>query len=284
MAPRKASNTNGTGTEVVDWEAEMAKQAEVAAASQRAMGGGGKFFGMAAGTLSFDGQPLPGNQMAVIILADTMMNSYYEGKYDPDNRASPKCFAFAKDESQLEPHANVDADPYFDRQNDVCAGCPQNEWGSADTGKGKACQNRVRLAMIPAGSYKPKGGRNAGFDLELFDDPDHFKSAEEAFMNLPVTSVAEYTTFVRGLAAELRRPPHGVIANVYLEAHLKHQFHVKFEVLEELPKELMPIIMPRHKKSQEGVAFPYSPPAEDDAPAKPANNKLAKKAPVKGRR
>lgn len=279
------------GTEIVDWEAEMAAQAEIAAGAQRSGGGGGKFFSMQAGVLSFDGNPLPGNQMAVIILADIMENSWYEGAYDPNVPASPKCFAFAKHEEALEPHTQVDQDDYFERQHAVCNGCPRNEWGSAPTGRGKDCKNVARLAMIPAGAYKAKGsGRNVTYELETFDDPSHFAKAEAAFLKLPVMSVKNYTKYVKQLAADMRRPPHGVITNVYLEPDAKSQFKVMFEVLDVVDSDLLATIMNRHKAEQAGIDFPYSPPMERDegtpTPQK-SNNKLrgkataAKKMPVK---
>ena len=213
-----------TSTAVVDWEAELAAQAKIAAAAQRATGGG-KFFSMKAGQLSFDGVPLPGNQMAVIIIANTIENSYYDTPYDPDTPASPKCFAFATSEDELTPHEAVDNDPYFERQHDSCTGCPQNAWGSARTGKGKACSN------------------------------------------------------VRGLAAELGRPPHGVFSNVVIEPDPKSQFRVVFEVLGNVPNELMATVMRRHSAEQDTIDFPYSPPMVKDepAPAKPVNAKLRKR-------
>lgn len=264
-------------TAVTNWEDELAQQAEIAAAAQRASGGGGKFFSMKAGQLSFDGNAFPGNQTAVVVLAYALENSYYDGPYDPDRPASPKCFAFGLNERELEPHEAVDQDDYFERQSDICDGCPRNEWGSAETGRGKACKNVVRLALIPAGQYTSKG-RNQGLELELFDDPEHFQTAEVAYMKLPVMSVKNWTSFVKQVAADLRRPPHGIITNIIVEPDPKSQFRVVFEVIDNLGNDLLPVIMERHKKEQEAVGFPYTPPAEDEA-EKPqrSNSKLTKK-------
>lgn len=275
MAPRKSP-----GTEVVNWEDQMAKDAQVAANNTRAMGTGGSFFSMAAGTLAFGGNPMPGNQMAVVILGSIMENSYYEGDYDANTPASPKCFAFNTDEDELEPHPDVDKVDYFERQNDVCAGCPQNEWGSARTGRGKACKNVVRLAIIPAGQYKAKGvGRNAGLDLELFDDPDIFAKAETAYLKLPVMSVKNFNLYVKQLAGETNRPPWGVITNIAIEPDVKSQFKVVFELLEPLEPDMLNVTMPRHKREMETIDFPYGPPMAD-APVEPtkANNKLKRPA------
>jgi hypothetical protein len=283
----RKSTTKEPGTEIVDWEAQMRAQAEIAAGAQRASGGGGKFFSMKAGQLTYDGNALPGNQMAVIILADILENSWYDGPYDPETPASPKCFAFAKHEEALEPHEKVDQDDYFERQHDVCNGCPRNEWGSAPTGRGKDCKNVQRLAMIPAGIYKPKGtGRNVTFELELFDDASHFAKAEPAFMKLPVMSVKNYAKYVKQVAADMGRPPHGVVTNVWVEPDPKSQFTVKFEVIDRVEGDLLPTIMNRHKAEQSSIDFPYSPPQEREEGAEPvkANNKLKGKAGARGRK
>jgi hypothetical protein len=276
-----------TGTEIVDWEAEMRAQAQVAAEAQRSAGGGGKFFSIKAGQLTFDENPLPGNQMAVIILADVMENSWYEGAYDPSTPASPKCFAFGHDEEDMEPHEAVDQDPYFARQNPQCHDCPRNEWGSADTGRGKACKNVMRLALIPAGQYKQKGsGRNAPLELELFDEESHFSKAEVAFLKLPVMSVRNYSKYVKAIAADLGRPPHGVITNIYIEPDPKSQFKVMFEAIDKAPLELLQTLVQRHNAEKATIDFPYQPPQEDEErPAAKANNKLrgGKGAKARGR-
>lgn len=273
-----ATRTKKTpGTDIVDWEKEMEAQAALAAGAQRASGGGGKFFSLKAGILSFDGAPMPGNQALVVVLADIMENSWYDGPYDESRPASPKCFAFGKVEGEMEPHQAVDQDDYFERQSAECSECPHNQWGSAEVGRGKACKNVMRLSLISAGAYKSKGsGRNATVELdEVFDDPDHYASAEEAYIKLSVTSVKNYSAWVKQVAADLRRPPHGVIATMWVEPHPKSQFQVKFEVHDVLPNELLPVIMERHKKAQASIDFPYQRPQEDEAP-QPAktNNKL----------
>lgn len=290
--PTKAAPNEEPGTEIVDWEAQMAAEAELAASAQRATGGGGKFFNIKAGQLSFDGTPMPGNQMAVVILADILENSWYEGAYDPNTPASPKCFAFAQHEEALEPHPKVDQDDYFERQHSVCDGCPRNEWGSAPTGKGKDCKNVQRLSLIPAGQYKAKGsGRNQTFELELYDDETHFAKAEEAYIKLPVMSVKNYSAYVKQLAQDVRRPPYAVVTNLYVEPDPKSQFKVMFELIDVLDKDLLPIVSNRHKKAKTTIDFPYSPPQdrEEDGNAgrgaAKTNNKLRGKAAAgKGRR
>jgi hypothetical protein len=273
------------GTEVVDWEAQMAAQAEIAASAQRASGGGGKFFSMKAGVLSYDGTPMPGNRAAVIVIASTLENSYYPEAFVEGVPSSPVCFAFAEHEAALEPHNAVDNDPYFERQHDTCQGCPRNEWGSARIGKGKACSNVQRLALIPAGNFVEKStGRTKSVEFQgVIEDEAHYAAAETAFIKLPVMSVKNFANYVKQLFGDLKRPPHGVFTEMWVEPDARSQFKVMFEVIDAIPNDLLGVIMPRHSKEQAAIDFPYNPPAEPDAQAAPASsgNKLRGKTPGK---
>lgn len=286
-APKK-----DTGTDVMSWQDKMkqdaAKQAEMEKAS-----GGGKFFSMRAGTLKFDDVALPGNQFAGIILHGIYENVFYSDKFDPDNKTPPDCFAFwdpesGQDVDDMQPHPDVDKEDCFTRQADTCAECPQNEWGSADKGKGKACSNRRRLALIPAGIYKSLG-KNKGYELEMFTDPDDFAKSDIAFMKLPVTSVKKYSAFVREISEQLGRPTWGVFVNILVESHERYQVTVEFELLDVIPDELMDVVFKRHREAVDITAFPYRPPSEDDeadkAPAPKANSgrKLSGAAKTTGR-
>jgi len=271
------------GTDIVDWEKEMEAQAAIAAATQRSSGGGGKFFSMRAGVLSFDGEPCIGNRVAVVIIADTLENSYYDAPFQEGVPTSPKCFAFNKTEEDLEPHTAVDNDPYFERQHTQCQGCPQNEWGSARTGKGKACSNVQRLALLSAGSFSEKGtGRSKTVEFDgLLDDEEHYTKTDTAYIKLPVMSVKNYAGFVKQVAADLKRPPHGVFAEMWVEPDARSQFKVMFEVIDKVPQHLLRAIMARHAKEQASIDFPYNPPAEEAAALAPTNNKLRGKRAAK---
>lgn len=273
------------GTAIVDWEKEMEEQARIAAEAQRATGGGGKFFSMKAGVLSFDGKPLPGNRAAVIVIASTLENSYYDKAFVEGEKSSPVCFAFNTDEAELAPHTAVDNDPYFERQNDTCQGCPRNEWGSARQGKGKACSNVQRLGLLMAGTFSEKGsGRARSVEFDgLLDDEDHYEKAETAFIKLPVMSVKNFAAYVKDLNSTMKRPPHGVFTEMWVEPDARSQFKVMFEVIDKVPNELLNVIMARHAKEQASIDFPYNPPQteEAEAEAKPSTNKLRGKTPGK---
>ncbi len=254
------------GQEIVNYDEVWAKASQVAAAQEPQTGG--TSLSTRGGILSFGEEELPGNQACVIILDAVRENTYYAEKFDSDNPAAPTCYAFGRGSEEMAPHHTMQADPeYFVPQHDACDGCPMNEWGSADQGRGKACQNRRRLALIPAGFYTPKKG-SRDFDLEMFNDPAHFQTVDIAFIKLPVMSVKEWAKYVTNLSASVRRPPHGVITRLFLEPDPKSQYRVHFEMIEELPNELAAAIMARHEEATKAVIQGYTAPQAEEA--KPA--------------
>lgn len=275
MATKKqpASKSNA----LVKWDEELAKQAEVAAGME-ANTGGGQFFSLRSGILSWQDAPLPNNQMAVVILDSILENVFYEGKYDPDTPQSPTCFAFGREEKTLAPHTIViEAGNAQCGASGLCDGCEMNEWGSSDVGRGKACRNTRRLAMIPAGTFNQAG------KFELIDDEEHFASTAIGFMKLPVTSVKGYASFVKQVAGALRRPPFGIVTKVKVVPDPKSQFKVVFEPIMNLPDELMSAIMQRHEEAKSTIDFPYQP-NDEEAPPPPKRGSRAAAKPARGRK
>ena len=81
--------------------------------------------------------------MTCVVLDWVTANVYFEGIYNPQDIKPPSCFAIGRVVKDLAPSDNSP-----DKQNDVCKGCSQNEWGSAGGGsKGKACKNTRRLLI-----------------------------------------------------------------------------------------------------------------------------------------
>lgn len=243
-------------------------------AIQEEPAGEGLWVSTKGGILAIGDDEMPGNQMYVVILDHYRENTYFDAKYNPEVKLPPKCYAFGRgaDADEMGPHESMKASlswegGYFEPQHDTCIGCPMNEWGTADTGRGKACQNRRRLILLPAGYAAPKRG-SRDFDVELFTDPAHYQTADEAQMKLPVTSSKEFSKYVSQLGAQHQRPPHGVLTRIYLEPHSGDQFHVKFEMVEEVPDDLAQIIMDRNAACRERDWRGYMPPEETTQQAK----------------
>lgn len=254
------------GNEIVNYDSAYAAAAAKYAEAEQISGG--TFISTRGGVLSFGDEALPGNQMAVVILESVTENTYYKEKFDAENPTSPTCYAFGevassgKSDDAMAPHPSMQKFPeWFEPQAEGCDVCPFAEFGSAEQGRGKACQNRRRLALIPAGYYEGRRG-SKDLELHLFDDPKHFEQADIVFLKLPVTSVKEYSKFVQQVAATANRPPFGVIARIWTEPHAKYQYMVKFEMLEKLPDEYAPTIIARNEAAAKTIITPYTPPQE----------------------
>ena len=218
-----------------------------------------------ASILTWDQAPLPGNQMAVSVLDSILENTFYEGAYDPENPQPPMCFAFARDEKTMAPHKLVvDAHNQQCGASGLCAGCPQNEWGTAEKGRGTACKNTRRLALIPAGQF------NQADKFQLISDEDHYATTPIGFMKLPITRVTGFSSFVKQVAGTIRRPPHGIVTKVRVVPDPKNQFKVLFEPIVNVPDELMAAVMKRHEEAGKVIDFPYQPAEEETKTKKPA--------------
>lgn len=251
-----------TKKDVVSLQERYAEYAEEYAGEEAA---GGSFLTTSGGIMQFGDEEMPGNQVAVIIVDSIRENTYYSEEYDPDNFSPPKCFAFGRRDADMAPHDDVFASSeqggFFEPQNEQCKGCPMNEWGSADKGRGKACANRRRLALIPVGMYVKKG---RDYELELFEDDKPLREAEIAFLKLPVTSVKAWSNYVRQVSAQCSKPPFAVATRIYIEQDRKTQFKIKFEMIDELPDEWAETVIARHEEAREIIASPYLEPAGDD--------------------
>jgi len=253
--PSKAKKTApGKGLAKYDERlAELAKK--YSQQESTAAVGGGKFFRAAGGILKFDDEPLPGNRVAVIILDHVFENTYYTEDYDPNTPTSPECFAFGRDEKTMEPHEQS-----HEKQSDGCAVCQWNKFGSADKGRGKACRNSRRLAVIPAGSFSKNG------DFKPFTKEEHFKSVETAYMKLPPTSIRDFSRYVKTLASN-ELPPFAVITSITVVPDESTQFKFVFEAIEEVDSDLVEILIARSETAAEEIDFPYVPIEVEDAGA-----------------
>jgi hypothetical protein len=197
-----------------DMMAELAKHAKDAAAAERPAV---SRISLKSGVMTFQGNPMPGNKTEAVILAAAFRNVWYAGRYDPNNIVSPNCFALSDTDEDMVPHENVTDPP-----NPTCAGCKYNEWKSdPNGGKGKACKQTRRLVVLPGHAVEQ------GLDA--------VKTAELAVIDLPVTSVKNYSSFVNALAASANVPPWAAVSQISVVPDAKTQFKVMFQPMRVLP-------------------------------------------------
>lgn len=167
------------------FEKEMMEAARNEAAREKAPTG--NFISTDGGEFKFQDTSLP-NPLPGIVVDYSFVNTLYEGTYDPDNVQPPACFASGMVEADLKPSSNSPKP-----QADTCAECPHNQFGSADNGRGKACKNTRRVALLP---YDAK--------VKLAD-------AEPAILKLSPSSLAPWAGYVNKLSKAVNRTPSGVV-------------------------------------------------------------------------
>lgn len=250
-------------TALVSYDDEFAKQAQ-AAAAQEANTGGGSFFSIRGGVLTYDKAPIPNNEIGCIVLDAIMLNEFYATEdFDEDARQPPTCYAYGRDEDEIAPH-----DEAPDKQSDACKGCEHNEFGSATKGRGKRCKNRRKLALIPAGSFD----RNGAFT----PNEDGYETATIGYLSLPPTSLTAWAQYVKQLSSAMMRPPHGVFTRVSVKPDPKKQVAIIFECLGKIPNSIVKEVMARHNEAQASIVTAYPKPEE-----KPAKGKTP---PTKGKK
>jgi hypothetical protein len=176
-------------------------------------------FGLKSGVLSYGGNPIPNNEVEVIVLTAVHRNTWYAGRYDPNNIVNPNCFSMSLSGEDMVPDKVVTDPPHS-----TCKGCPKSEWKSdPNTLKGKACKESRRLVLIPATV------------LQDADPAAAVMAAELAIMDLPVTSGKNYSNFVNSLAAVANVPPYAAVTNIKVTPDAKTQFKVNFTPLNVVP-------------------------------------------------
>ena len=130
-----------------------------------------------------DGEPSIEKELICIIIDYQAINSYYSKAYD-GSKNPPDC-------------ASKDAKTGEGNPGGICAKCHLNQFGSevkkdGTQGKGKACQNRMRLALIREGEMLP------------------------LLISIPPSTLKNFNTYITRLMSKAF-PYYGVITKIKLE-------------------------------------------------------------------
>lgn len=221
--------------DLVKWSDQLAKEAkEVASLERPAL----SQISTRAGQLVYQGQPVPGNKLPCIVIASAFENRYYDRPFDPNNRSAPKCFALSLTGEGMAP--NSDDVPTPESEN--CQTCNLYKWGSDPKGgKGKACKQVRRLALLPAGAV---AAGNA-------------KTVEMALISIPVTSARNWANYVNNCAAEYARPPWALITEISTKPDAKTQFQITFSTIGQVGDEFLGDMQKRIEQAQTVLLTPY---------------------------
>lgn len=249
------------------WNQRLADLAKKAKKTVAGIGGAGNFLSIKGGVLSYQDATIADNKMQCIIVDSILENQWFKEAYDPSAPQTPNCYAFGRDKDEMAPDPEQVEEP----QSDNCSTCELMQFGSADTGRGKACKECSRLALITEG------------DLEDIED------AVVAFMKLPFFSNVNYAAYVRQLDELYHKPPLAFVTEIHVTPDPKSQFRVNFKMIQELddPK-VFEQLWAKFEDTSTKIAFPYpkleAVPARRAAPARakparvPAKQVSAKKA------
>jgi len=128
--------------------------------------------------------------LQVVVLGSSLVNAWYDQDYDPDSPGAPACTAIGEvgKENEMAP-----ADTVPVKQHATCRGCPKGQFGTADKGKGKACRNGRRVAVIGLSDTRPE--------------------PQAMLLNIPPTGLRKFSAYVKQIASVADRPLHGVITS-----------------------------------------------------------------------
>lgn len=177
----------------INYEEQLAKEAaEISSriatpASDRIRYSGNQYF------ITPDG--MEGETLEVVITDFVSANLFYDRPFDRGNPMPPGCFAIGLEPSMLVPSPNSP-----NRQSETCATCPNNQFGSAITGKGKACKNTRLLAVLPS---------------EALDNPE--QESPIWTLSVPPASVKTFDSYVHTLSVKHRTIPVGMVTQISLD-------------------------------------------------------------------
>lgn len=179
--------TETTGTAVVDIQAEMEKQA-LAIASRISAPSGDRIRITQQKTFKFpDGTEHPG-PCEFVIVDFAAANFLYTTPYTEGEATPPDCFALGLDANTMVPSANSP-----NKQAELCAVCPQNQFKSAPNGRGKACRNTRLLAVLP---------------------PDATEETPLWLLSLSPTAIKAFDDYASTVARTFKAPPSKVISTI----------------------------------------------------------------------
>ena len=189
----------------------MAKRAEKD--RERISGGGtSDFITLGNKGFEFKGASL-GNEFLAVILDFSYLNEWFDRTFDSENPSNPACFALSMDGPKVEDMVPHEESPT--PQNDDCEECELNQWGTAKVGKGKACGNKKRLALIPA-------------DPDSLED---LEGAELAFHRCGVNTASHFEKYKKGVDKLHKSPVCAVITRIYKDDDFE-QAVANFETIE----------------------------------------------------
>jgi hypothetical protein len=272
MVLKKAAKKS---TALVPWKEKFASYAQDDK-DQVASIGGGTSVKFGRGTITVGGLPIKG-PLECIIIGSCALNAWWEADFDKDDIQPPDCYAIALKvgDAEMAPHPECTSP-----QSELCKNCEKNQFGTAKTGRGKACANRVRLGIITS--------KDA-------EDSDNIATAELGIGSVSPANLTRWGAYVKSLQ-DLEggvRPTWAVVTEITSSDDPDIQIRLDFRLVETIDdSDVLAELEKRVGKVQEELQKPYAPRTEKAAkpagrgrnvPATGQSKKFAA-APAKGAR
>ena len=185
-----------------------------------------------------------------VIVDFVYYNTYYEAAYDSNNIVPPNCFALSAEPKGMTPSPNAP-----DAQSEACTGCWANEFGT--NGNGKACQNRILIALLTA---------------------DSKEDTAFALLDISPTAIKGFSGYVASVAGSLGKMPYEVVTRIECNPAVKHD-----TVIFSDPQEIEDVAFLGMVESRLDEARQRLMTEPDVSAFKAANDGGKKAAPAKGR-
>jgi hypothetical protein len=233
VAPAKA---------VTGWADRVRQAAAKQVKSAEYLGGGSNWISFKGGLVTVNGATSPDGRFNCVILAMMQERAWYEGEFDASSPQTPDCYGYGDSEGRepVTPHEKTKA-----VQNKTCKGCPHDEWGSAQRGRGKACRQGVRLALVPA---TPDGVEGPVY-----------------FARVPPTSIKNVKGWLTALGDT---PSFAVLTEIQVKPSAENMFDVLLTPKADIPAAFQGAILEKLDAAETELRQPY-PELEERTAAKP---------------
>lgn len=199
-------------TKLEPWEEELAARAREEQETVDGIGGGLRM-SIKGGKLRIGDNVVPGNKLVCVLVTHIAAKRFFEGEFDPsgDDKTPPICYAFGRNfKDPMTPHAECPK-----KQAESCDGCPHDAFGTAKTGRGKACKDSFNIAFIEAGSLGSNGVFMPYTDSAA--DLQRLRSNQIVKGSIPATSLRTYKDYVDNLRENFGRPTNAIYTQIEVE-------------------------------------------------------------------
>lgn len=198
-----------------------------------------------------------GRVASFVIVDFIRQNSYYDEAFHEDDIKPPACQALSVDGENMVPLEHAPR-----KQNETCDGCPQNAWGSADVGRGKACGEQYKLAVLAVDS-----SRN-----------ETYANCDMATITVPPTSKKNFGKYVKALEDATGRPPMAFLTEFSFDDDFDHEV-LLFEVNKGYKDaKTLSAILSRVSEAREMLMTPPDFSGNEESPGKKKSKKKKKVA------